>query len=123
MKSRNRKNLNRKKRARRVRKKLRGTAVRPRMSVYRSLKNISVQFIDDENSRTLAALSTLSSVFREKYEKGGGTVEAAGVLGELAGEMASGLKIKEVNFDRGGYQYHGRVKALAEGCRKTGLIL
>lgn len=113
----------RKKRARRVRKKLQGTVVRPRMSVYRSLKNISVQFVDDENGRTLYAISTLSPSFREKYEKGGGTVEAAGVLGELAGEKASGLNIKEVNFDRGGYRYHGRVKALAEGCRKTGLIL
>jgi len=122
MKSGNKKQLARKKRALRVRKKLRGTASRPRMSVYRSLRNISVQFIDDEEGRTLGALSTLSPAFKEKSQKGGGTVEAAGLLGELLGAMAADLKIKEVNFDRGGYRFHGRIKALAVGCRKAGLI-
>jgi len=122
MKSGNKKQLARKKRALRIRKKLRGTAVRPRLTVYRSLRNISVQFIDDDSGRTLGALSTLSPTFKEKYPKGGGTVEAAGQLGELLGEVAAELKIKEVNFDRGGYRFHGRIKALAEGCRKAGLI-
>jgi len=122
MKSGNKKQIARQKRALRIRKKLRGTANRPRLSVYRSLRNISVQFIDDEEGRTLGALSTLSPAFREKYQKGGGTVEAAGLLGELLGAMAAELKIKEVNFDRGGYRFHGRIKALAGGCRKAGLI-
>lgn len=122
MKSVDKKRLARKKRALRIRKKLRGNATRPRLSVFRSLRNISVQFIDDEDGRTLGALSTLSPVFKEKYPKGGGTVEAAELLGELVGAMASGLNIKKVNFDRGGYRFHGRVKALAEGCRKAGLI-
>jgi len=118
----NKKRLARKKRALRIRKKLRGTAARPRLNVYRSLRNISVQFIDDEEGRTLGAISTLSPAFKEKYPNGGGTVEAAGILGELAGAMAAELKITKVNFDRGGYRFHGRIKSLAEGCRKAGLI-
>ncbi len=112
----------RKRRALRIRKKVRGTIARPRMSVYRSLRNLSVQFIDDDAGTTLGALSTLSPAFKERYRKGGGTVEAAAVLGELAGALAAELSIKEVIFDRGGYRYHGRIKALAEACRKTGLV-
>lgn len=91
------------------------------MSVYRSLRNISVQFIDDEGGRTLGAVSTLSPAFREKYPGGGGTVAAAGLLGVQAGELAAVLKIERVIFDRGPYRYHGRVRALAEGVRKAGL--
>ncbi len=70
----------------------------------------------------MAALSTLAPAFKQKYQKGGGTVEAAVVLGELAGARAAELKIKEVVFDRGAYRYHGRVKALADACRKAGLV-
>ena len=122
MKSENKKSLARKRRALRIRKKTRGSAVRPRMSVYRSLRNLSVQFIDDDAGRTLGALSTLSPVFKKKYAKRGGTVEAAAVLGELIGPLAAELSIKEVIFDRGCYRYHGRIKAMAEACRKAGLV-
>ncbi|MDP8214451.1 MAG: 50S ribosomal protein L18 [Candidatus Euphemobacter frigidus] len=115
-------NAARRKRSIRIRKKVRGTAARPRMSVYRSLRNLSVQFIDDETGRTLGALSTLSPVFKKKYQKGGGTVEAAAALGELVGATAAELLIEEVVFDRGCYHYHGRIRALAEASRKNGLI-
>jgi large subunit ribosomal protein L18 len=111
----------RKKRASRVRGKVRGTATRPRLSVFRSLRHVCAQFIDDEREVTLGAVSTSSPRFRERYRKSPGTVEAAGVLGEMVGDLARGLGIKEVVFDRGGYQYHGRVKALAEAARKSGL--
>ncbi len=111
----------RRKRRIRVRSRLTGTGRRPRMSVHRSLKNISVQFIDDRNARTLAAVSTLSPRFRQEYNGSGGTVEAARELGKLAAEAAGKLGIEEVVYDRGGYKYHGRVKALAEAAREAGL--
>ena len=111
----------RKKRKLRVRSKLRGTADRPRMSVHRSLKNISVQFIDDQSGRTLGAVSTLSPRFREKFKGNGGTLEAARQLGKEAAELAGKLEIKKVVYDRGGYKYHGRVKALADAARENGL--
>ncbi len=111
----------RRKRSLRVRKNLKGTADFPRMSVYRSLRNISVQFIDDEGGRTLGALSTLSRAFREKHSAGGGTVAAAEILGTMVGELAGELKIERAVFDRGPYRYHGRVRALAESARKAGL--
>jgi len=91
------------------------------MSVYRSLRQMSVQFIDDEVGRTLGAVSTLSPAFREKHPGGGGTVAAAGELGKLAGELAGQLKIERAIFDRGPYRYHGRIRALAEAARKAGL--
>lgn len=111
----------RRKRALRVRKHLKGTAACPRMSVYRSLRQISVQFIDDEGGRTLGAVSTLSAAFRQKHSGGGGTVAAAELLGAMAAASAAGLKLKRVIFDRGPYRYHGRVRALADGARKAGL--
>ncbi len=91
------------------------------MSVYRSLRQISVQFIDDQAGRTLGAVSTLSAAFRERHPGGGGTVAAAEILGTMAGELAGRLKIGQAVFDRGPYRYHGRVKALADGARKAGL--
>lgn len=91
------------------------------MSIYRSLRNISVQFIDDDAGRTLFAVSTLSPTFREKHSGSGATVAAAELLGTLAGEAAVDLKIESVTFDRGAYRYHGRVKGVAEGARKAGL--
>ena len=111
----------RRKRSLRVRKKLKGTADCPRMSVYRSLRNISVQFIDDDTGRTLGAVSTLSRSFRDQHSAGGGTVAAAGILGTMAGELAGELKIERAVFDRGPYRYHGRVRALADAARKAGL--
>lgn len=121
MKTGNEKFRARRRRALRVRKHLKGTAGCPRMSVHRSLRNISVQFIDDEEERTLGAVSTLSADFRARHSGPAGTVAAAELLGTMAGELAAGIKIEQVIFDRGPYRYHGRVRALAEGARKAGL--
>ncbi len=104
-----------------MRKKVRGTAARPRLSVFRSLRHLSVQFIDDEKGDVLGAISTFSPRFKEKYRETGKTVAAARKLGEEAAGRAQELKISEVIFDRGAYRYHGRVKALAEAARKAGL--
>ncbi len=107
-------------RHRRVRKGVRGTAARPRLSVYRSLKHISAQLIDDESGRTLAAVSSLSPEIRARL-KTGGNVAAATVVGELLAQKAKAAGIVQVVFDRGGFKYHGRVKALAEAARAGGL--
>ena len=103
----------------RARQKVAGTAARPRLSVFRSLKHISVQFIDDSAGRTLLAVSTLGSDFpKETY---GGNVKAAATLGKLAAEKAKAAGITEIVFDRGGRKYHGRIKALADAAREGGL--
>jgi len=104
----------------RVRKKISGTAERPRLCVYRSLRHIYAQVIDDEKGVTLAAASTLSPEIRDKV-KCGGNVEAAKLVGSLIAQRALEKGIKRVVFDRGGYKYHGRVKALAEAAREAGL--
>ena len=102
----------------RVRKKISGTPDMPRLSVYRSLKHIQVQLIDDTVGNTLISVSSYESGF-EKNE--GGNVEAAKKVGKLAAERALEKGITEVVFDRGGYLYHGRIKALAEAAREAGL--
>ena len=104
-------------RHKRVRGKVSGTAQRPRLSVFRSLKNIYAQLIDDENGVTLAAASTVEKSFGEY----GGNAEAAAKIGKLIAERAADKGITECVFDRGGNVYHGRVKALAEGAREGGL--
>jgi len=93
---------------------------RPRLSVFRSGKHIYAQVIDDGNGRTVAAASTLEKELRDEM-KNGATVAAAGTVGKLVAERATAQGIKEVVFDRGGYRYHGRVKALAEAAREAGL--
>jgi large subunit ribosomal protein L18 len=103
----------------RLRQKITGTAERPRLAVFRSLRHISVQFIDDASGRTLLALSTLSADFPKGTS--GGNVVAAGTLGGLAADKARAAGIQAVVFDNGGRKYHGRVKALAEAARKGGL--
>ena len=103
----------------RLRKKISGTAARPRMCVSLTANNMYVQFIDDEAGRTLAAVSTLSPEFKALNLKR--NVEAATALGKLAGEKAVAASIATVVFDRGGFQYHGRVKALADAAREAGL--
>ena len=113
--------LSRRKRKNRIRQKIRGTARRPRLSVFRSLRNLSIQFIDDDRGVTLGAISTQSAQFKEKYSDSPATRKAAEVLGEITAELARELKIEEVVFDRSGYQYHGRLQALAEAARKAGL--
>jgi len=111
------KNKNRLRRHRRVRGKISGTASTPRLCVYRSLKNISAQIIDDVTGRTLVAAAT-----NEKgFEGNGGNKEGAKQLGLLIGKRALENGIENVVFDRGGYVYHGRVKELADGAREAGL--
>ena len=111
-------NVARKRRQMRVRGKISGTANRPRLNVFKSLKNIYVQIIDDESGKTLVSASTLDTELKGKY---GGNKEAALALGELVAKKAKTAKIKNVVFDRGGYIFHGRVAAVAEGARKGGL--
>lgn len=114
------KNDLRKKRHYRVRTKVFGTAERPRLNVYRSLKNIYAQIIDDESGVTLVAASTLDKELKEKVEYGGNK-EAAKAVGELIAKKAIEKGIKQVVFDRGGYIYHGRVLELASAAREAGL--
>lgn len=116
----NLKNINRKKRHQRVREKVQGTAQRPRLSVFRSLKNIYAQLIDDDARKTMAAVSTLSEELRAKG-KSANNVETAKKLGQRLSEVAKEKKITQVVFDRGGYRYHGRIKALADAAREGGL--
>ncbi|HHI96464.1 MAG TPA: 50S ribosomal protein L18 [Thermodesulfatator atlanticus] len=119
-----RKVLARLRRKRRVRKKIFGTPERPRLSVFRSCKHIYAQIIDDVSGRTLVAASSLTPQIREKLaelKKDGGKTAVAKAVGELIGKRALEAGIKKVVFDRGGYKYHGRVKALAEGARAAGL--
>jgi len=109
----------RKRRHFRVRKKVRGTAARPRLSVFRSNKHIYAQVIDDVSGRTLASAST-----SEKGLSGSGaTVDAAKAVGQRLGERAKAAGITTAVFDRGGFKYHGRVAAVADGARDAGLEL
>ncbi len=103
----------------RVRKKVRGTAVRPRLAVFRSNRHITAQVIDDRSGRTLAAASTVEADLRD----GGATVAGATRVGERLAARAVEAGVTTVVFDRGGFIYHGRVAALAEGARKGGLEL
>jgi large subunit ribosomal protein L18 len=102
----------------RIRRKVRGTSARPRLAIYRSLNHIYAQLIDDEQGVTLASASTT-----EKDLRGGtgGNVEAAERVGRAIAERATSKGIESVVFDRGGYRYHGRVKALADAARAAGL--
>lgn len=102
----------------RIRKRVSGSAVRPRLSVFRSLNHIYAQLIDDHQGRTLAAAS---STQKEAGVKNGGNIAGARAVGKLIAERALQLGIRQVVFDRGGYLYHGRVKALAEAAREAGL--
>lgn len=118
------KELNRQKRHRRVRGRISGTPGKPRLCVFRSLRNVYAQIVDDVAGRTLVACSTkCKSVVDVLAETGckTGTAEAAKRVGRCLGEQAVAAGIREVAFDRGGYLYHGRVKALAEGAREAGL--
>ena len=107
-------------RHRRVRKKVLGTAARPRLAVFRSNKHIYAQAIDDLTGRTLVSASTMDASLRSGSTA---TVDAAKQVGKLLGERAKAAGIKAVVFDRGGFKYHGRVAAIAEGAREAGLEL
>ncbi len=110
----------RERRHKRIRKDIMGTPSRPRMCVNRSLKNIHVQVIDDLRRETLVSASTDEPEIAQEVEYGGNE-EAARVVGEFVANRALEEGIEEVVFDRAGYQYHGRVKALAEAAREAGL--
>jgi large subunit ribosomal protein L18 len=105
-------------RHRRVRKKVRGTADRPRLAVFRSNKNIYAQVIDDVSGRTLAAAGTAEQSLKDAS---GGNLTAAGKVGALVAERAKAAGVSKVVFDRGGFRYHGRVAALADAAREGGL--
>jgi len=104
----------------RIRARVIGTSERPRLAVFRSLNHIYAQVVDDTTGRTLAAVDSRAPDFRQKA-KAGGNVAAAKIVGELLAQRAKAHGITQVVFDRGGYQYHGRVKALAEAARAAGL--
>lgn len=111
----------RSRRHRRVRAKVSGTRERPRLCVFRSSSHIYVQVIDDEAGHTLASASTMEGDIR-KATDGKSKTEAAAVVGECVAQRALACGVTKVVFDRGGYEYHGRVKALAEAARAAGLI-
>jgi large subunit ribosomal protein L18 len=109
-------------RQKRVRKKLEGTAERPRLAVFRSSKHIYAQVVDDGQGRTLAQANTLDKDVRTQLANGyGGNAAAAGLVGKMVAERAKQAGIDKVCFDRRSYRYHGRVKALAEAARAAGL--
>ena len=105
----------------RVRRKIIGTPERPRLSVFRSLNHVYVQVIDDSQGVTLASASSLESAIKDA-DNGSNKKGVAEVVGELLSERAKEKGITQVVFDRGGYKYHGRIKALADAARKGGLV-
>lgn len=108
-------------RHRRTRKRLVGTSQQPRVCVHRSIKNFYVQAIDDSSGKVLLGISTLTKPVRSKLKDNGGNVGAAAYLGEVFAAEAKKKGITKISFDRGGYLYHGCVKAFAEAARKGGL--
>ncbi len=112
------KNLSRKNRHLKIRKVVIGTPEKPRLSIFRSLKNIYAQIIDDENGKTLVAANNIIKELRGRY---GGNIEIAKAIGSMIGKRALEKGIKKVVFDRNGYLYHGRVEAVAVGAREAGL--
>ena len=113
-------NVVRAKKRNRVRKKISGTTERPRLNVFRSIQNVYAQIVDDERGITLVAASTLTPELKANLSSGG-NIAAATAVGELIARKALEAGIKRVVFDRAGYLYHGRVKALAEAARAGGL--
>ena len=115
------KNFRRLRKKKRIRKVVSGTNERPRLAVFRSASNIYAQLIDDVANRTLAGVSTLTPDLKGQVSKTKGKVDGAKLVGKAIADKAKALKIETVVFDRGGYLYHGRVKAVAEGARENGL--
>ena len=112
--------ISRRKRHRRIRKKIGGTPERPRLAVHRSLKNLYAQVIDDIAGHTLYSFSTLNKEFSEGASKKG-KVQLAQKLGAFFAQRLQEKGIRKITMDRGGYQYHGRIKALAEALREAGI--
>ncbi|MFQ5839807.1 MAG: 50S ribosomal protein L18 [Candidatus Methylomirabilales bacterium] len=115
-----RKREERAKRHRRVRRKVFGLPERPRLTVFKSARHMYAQIVNDLEGHTIAAASTLSAEFRSRFAKGAKT-DAAKVVGEILAEKAQQAQIRRVVFDRGGYPFHGRIRALASGAREKGL--
>ena len=113
-------NKARKRRHRRVRAKLSGTSDRPRLNVFRSLEHIYAQVIDDESGHTIVSASTVDKNLRSDMD-GKSKKEQASLVGKAVAERAKDAGVESVVFDRGGYLYHGRIKALADGAREGGL--
>ncbi|MEP0823064.1 MAG: 50S ribosomal protein L18 [Ignavibacterium sp.] len=105
----------------RIRTRIRGNATRPRLAVYRSLKHIYAQIIDDAQGRTIVSASSLSKDVRDQIKDAKSSMEVCRLVGMVAAKKAIERNIKEVVFDRSGYLYHGRVKAVADGAREAGL--
>lgn len=105
----------------RVRKKIYGTTDKPRLSVYRSLNQIYAQIIDDDNGKTIVSASSLSKEISEQLKSAKGKIEKSKIVGNLIAKIAIENKITEVVFDRNGFRYHGRIKALADAAREGGL--
>jgi large subunit ribosomal protein L18 len=105
----------------RIHKKISGTSERPRLVVFRSLRGIYAQLVDDSSSRTLCSVSSLSKDLKPEVLKAESKTETAKLIGKSLAEKAKSLKIEQVVFDRNGFLYHGRVKAVAEGAREAGL--
>ena len=104
-----------------ISKHIRGTSDRPRLTVFRSLKSIYAQLVDDQGQKTLISVSSSSKNLSGEIKKANGKIEVAKIVGKAVGEEAKKKKIETVVFDRNGYLYHGRVKAVAEGAREAGL--
>jgi len=108
-------------RKRHIRKKIAGTPERPRLVVFRSARHIYAQLIDDVNQKTLTGVSSLSKDLQAEIKKAGSKVDVARVVGKGIAAKAKAMKLEEVVFDRNGYIYHGRIKAVADGAREGGL--
>jgi large subunit ribosomal protein L18 len=109
------------KRHHRLRRYVRGSSTRPRLAVFRSLGHIYAQLVDDDAGRTVLAVDSRSKTFLEQH-KTGGNVAAAKAVGAMLAERAKAAGLQSIVFDRGGYKYHGRVKALADAARAGGLV-
>jgi large subunit ribosomal protein L18 len=115
-------NLNTRQRSKtRIKKKIRGSAERPRLAVYRSLNHIYTQLVDDTTGNTLSSASTLSKEIQGELKKATSKVDKSKIVGSLIAKKAAEKKITTVVFDRSGYRYHGRIQAVAEGAREGGL--
>ena len=120
MNAQKRKAVSQERRRNRVRRAVRGTADRPRLTVFRSSKHIYVQLIDDDQGKTLVAASTVSPELKGRVNYGG-NIKAAEAVGDLVAQKAKSAGLSKICFDRGHYRYHGRIKALADAARKGGL--
>jgi large subunit ribosomal protein L18 len=117
----NLKKVSRERRRKHIQLRVRGTSIRPRMVVFRSNKNIYAQLVDDMSNRTIIGASTLTKEIREEVHKASSKRERAKIVGKHVAHLAKEKNIVKIVFDRAGYLYHGRVKALADGAREGGL--